>query len=170
MAVKIPEVVNRFWQERTVREQRMLAAMAVVVLPSVLVFGILQPLAVSIERNRMNALRLEGDLGAMRKLETEAKALNARPALAPLPSRGLQTMIEAAMARSGFPGAAVKLSAEGDNGVRMTGEAGFDAWVRLAGVLERESQIRVLRLSVTPLEQAGHVKLDAVLVHAGGDA
>ncbi|GGY08092.1 type II secretion system protein GspM [Paludibacterium paludis] len=170
MRSKYLAALKRIWMERSLREQRLLLAMAVIVAPSLLVFGILQPLELAVSRNREAALRLEGQVMAVEQLAAEASKLSGKTAMTPLSARSLQTVIEATMDRAAFARDEVKLAVEGDAGVRLSGEAGFDAWMRLAGMLERESQVHVVRMTATPSDHPGRIKLDAVLVHAGGEA
>ncbi|POZ62491.1 type II secretion system protein GspM [Chromobacterium alticapitis] len=158
-----------YWGQRTAREQRLLAAMAVVLGAAVLYLGIWEPANNSLQRNRAAVERLQAELGMVQALADEAAKLKRQPAQTPLAGKDLIPLLQQTAKSQGLP-AALQFSAEGDSGVSMEGVLGFDDWVRFAGVLAAQQQVRVVNVKVEAQPAPGQVKIKALLAHAGAEA
>lgn len=154
------------WQQLSAREQRLLALMALVLGGALFYLALWVPAHQQSARLANSVASLQAEARLVATLASEAKGLKPQAEVAPLPAAELQAMLAPLLRDAGLAG--LQLQAEGDFGVRVQGEVAFDDWVRASGQLAGQ-QVRVLRLqadATTP----GRVKLDAVLVHAGGEA
>ncbi|MCL6263590.1 type II secretion system protein GspM [Craterilacuibacter sp. RT1T] len=156
------------WRQLTLREQRMLGVMSAVLLLAMAYLLLWEPASRYVVKTRSQVARLEAELVFDRKLMAEANALKRQPLVATLNAADLQTLIERSAKAQPLPGSWT-LAAEGEQGVRISGELPFDAWLGFAGQLALQ-QVRVLRMKTAASTAPGMVKLDAVLVHGGGRA
>ena len=167
MAQLIPGLLARY-RQLSLREQRMLAVMSVAVLFTLLYLAIWEPARVYVAKTRGQVMRLEAELAFDQKLVKEADALKRKPLVATLGSTDLQSVITRTASSHPLAGS-WQLAPEGEQGVRISGEVPFDGWLGFAGQLALQ-QVRVQRMKATASAVPGMVKLDAVLVHAGGAA
>ncbi|MBM2885116.1 type II secretion system protein M [Chromobacterium phragmitis] len=158
-----------YWRQRTVREQRLLAAMAAVLGAAFLYLGVWEPANASLQRNRAAVARLQAEQGMVQALADEAAKLKRQPAQAPLPAKELIPLLQQTAKSQGLPGG-IQFNPEGDSGVSMEGVMGFDDWVRFAGVLSAQQQVRALNVKVEAQPVPGQVKIKALLAHAGAEA
>lgn len=159
-----------YWGQRTAREQRLLAIMAVVLGAAIVYLGIWEPANTSLQRNRAAVARLQAELGMVQALADEAAKLKRQPAQTPLAAKDLIPLLQQTAKSQGLPVAGLQFTADGDNGVDMEGVLGFDDWVRFAGVLSAQQQVRVLNVKVEAQPTPGQVKIKALLAHAGAEA
>jgi general secretion pathway protein M len=154
------------WQQLSAREQRLLLLMALVLGSALFYLVLWQPAHQQSARLAANVASLRAEARLVSTLASEARALKPQAEVAPLAAAELQVMLGQTLRDAGLAG--LQLQAEGEFGVRVQGEATFDDWVRACGQLAGQ-QVRVLRMQ-TSATTPGRVKLDAVLVHAGGEA
>lgn len=159
-----------YWRQRSRREQGLLLAMAVVLGVGVLYAGVWEPAGKSVERNRAAVARLQAELSHVQSLAREAEQLKRQPAQAALPAKELLPVIRQVAQSQGLSEAGWHLSPEGESGVAMEGTMAFDAWVKLAGVLAAQHQVRVLSVRAEAQPMPGQVHIKALLAHAGGGA
>ncbi|KUM05040.1 type II secretion system protein M [Chromobacterium subtsugae] len=159
-----------YWQQRSAREQRLLAAMALVLGAALLYLAVWEPASASLQRNRASVARLQAELGAVRSLAAEADKLKRQPAQTPLPAKELIPLLQQTAKSQGLAVAALQFSQDGESGVDMEGVVGFDAWVRFAGVLAAQQQVRVVNVKMEAQPVPGQVKIKALLAHAGAAA
>lgn len=163
---QLKQQARQRWQQLSAREQRLLALMAVVLGGAVFYLALWVPAHQQSARLAASVASLRAEARLVATLASEAKGLKPQAEVPPLPAAELQTMLVPMLREAGLAG--LQLQPEGEFGVRVQGEVAFDDWVRASGQLAGQ-QVRVLRLQADATT-AGRVKLDAVLVHAGGEA
>ncbi|MCD5362944.1 MULTISPECIES: type II secretion system protein GspM [Chromobacterium] len=159
-----------YWRQRSRREQGLLAAMALVLGVGLLYAAVWEPAAKSVERNRAAVGRLQAELSYVGSLAREAEQLKRQPAQAALPAKELMPVIRQVAQSQGLNEAGWRLSPEGESGVALEGVLAFDAWVKLAGVLAAQHQVRVLSVQTEAQPMPGQVHIKALFGHAGGGA
>ncbi|WP_434633054.1 type II secretion system protein GspM [Chromobacterium sp. CV08] len=159
-----------YWGQRSRREQRLLAAMAAVLGVALLYLAVWEPANSSLLRNRSAVARLQAELGMVKALAAEADKLKRQPAQTPLPAKELIPLLQQTAKGQGLSVAALQFNADGESGVAMEGVVGFDDWVRFAGALSQQQQVRVVNVKAEAQPVPGQVKIKALLVHAGAAA
>ncbi len=149
------------------REQWLVGTAAVLLLVGVFDLAVWSPASAYVEKNRGRVARLDAELTLARTLSDEAARLKRTPVVAALPAAELEPLVTRTL--TGKLAGNWQLSREGEEGVRISGEVPFDEWMRASGELAL-AQVRVVRLDATATGTPGMVRLDAVLVHAGGQA
>lgn len=161
------QALIRQWQQWTLRERRMVLLMAVVLGGAFYYLAVWEPLNRQTAKLAANVSRLQGELQQVKTLAQEAKTLTAKPALPPLAASDLQPLLQQVLQDHAISG--LSLQAEGGQGVRLSGEVSFNDWMRALAALS-DRQISVTRMNAEATGQPGRIRLDAVLVHAGGEA
>lgn len=159
-----------FWQARSKREQYLLVIMVGVLMVVVGWLGLSLPLKDTVRKNREAVLRLDAERVYLSVLESELSQLKKQPVVTVLKAHELLSLLKEVMGNVGFDDSTLTLSQEGPDAVRILGEVQFDAWISLVAQLAQFHQVRIVRYSASATSTPGQVKLDAVLVHAGGSA
>ncbi|RXZ43219.1 type II secretion system protein GspM [Crenobacter cavernae] len=158
-----PLVAN--WRARSVREQRLIAALAAVAGVAIL-FLAFSALTEAIHKGRQKRAALSGELAVVEVLAKEAAELKARPALTPLAAEPLLTLLKTAAAQAGLDAAGSRWAVDGESGVVHEAEQPFDAWLAWAGKMQATQQVRLASFDATPAGP-GRVRLVAHYRHAG---
>lgn len=154
------------WQQLSQREQRLLLLMAIVLGGALFYQGLWVPMHRQSASLAATVATLKAEKQLVATLASEARGLKPQVEVAPLAAAELKLMLQPLLQQAGLDG--LQLSEDGDFGVRVSGEVVFDDWVKATGALAMQ-QVRVVRLQADA-SSPGRVKLEAVLVHAGGDA
>lgn len=154
------------WQQLSQREQRLLLLMAIVLGGALFYLALWTPAHHQSARLAATVAKLQAEKQLVATLASEAHGLKPQAEVTPLAAADLKLMLQPLLQQAGLAG--LQLAPEGEFGVRVSGEVAFDDWVKATGALATQ-QVRVVRL-LADAAGPGRVKLDAVLVHAGGEA
>ena len=161
------QALIRQWQQWSLRERRMVLMMAIVLGGAFYYLAIWEPLNRQTTKLAANVGRMQGELLQIKTLAQEAKTLSAKAALPPLAASDLQLVVNQVLQEHAISG--LTLQAEGGQGLRLSGEVSFNDWMQALASLSMR-QISATRMQADTTGQSGRVRLDAVLVHAGGEA
>lgn len=155
---------SQYWQQRSRREQYMLAAMVLVLGAALYYLLIWQPLASHRAKTLRQLPLLQVELQQVQALARQAAELKLQGEVAAMPAAQLQSLLQQQLAPLG---ASLQISAEGEHAVRVKGELSFVDWVGMQGSLaSQQIHARTLSLRAAPTE--GRVLLDVLLAHANG--
>ena len=151
---------------RTRRER-----LAVLTMIATIALALWAQLLWSAHHERLRLARIVGDLRTQNALMKQARDLardigqQGKP-LRPLgPDQALATFSERLRAQ-GL--AAMEVSPDGSNQIRLSGSGNFDSWMLWAAAAHAEHGAQILRLRVEPSGQPGVVKLDATIALGDG--
>lgn len=149
------------WQRASPREQRMLAAAAIVVALGIFYAWVWKPMTADIERLTRDLPRAQSVLDAARAQADNLVALERNPA--PVRSQDALAAVERVLAERGMRSAVTALDLS-EGRVRLTFAAvRFDAVPGLLDSLTRNAGVRVAEATLTPRVEPGTVRAEFAL-------
>lgn len=164
MKTRWQELRAKHWAARPAPERRTIVIAATLLLPIVYYFLLWQPAHRAVAKLQGTLPALQAQAAKLHDQATEVDALRHRPQLAALDAAALKSSIEDSALRHQLRPALTALDAQEPNGVRITCDSiSFAAWLVWLRGLQQEQHIRADSVSISPLPQAGMVKISATL-------
>ena len=160
------ELKKTSWDNRPVRERRILAAGALVLAPVAYYFLLWQPAHDGVAKleQKLPLMRLQAAQMQRQAAEVDALRLHAQPAM--INPTAMKTVLESSAAAFQLRSAIESLEGMEPNGVRIAfSSVPYAKWLEWMRSLQRDQHIRVETLSVVALQTEGMVKINATLVN-----
>jgi general secretion pathway protein M len=159
-------VRKRFWDGRAVGERRLIALVALILLPLLAFFLLWQPAHKAVAGLRVSVPAIRMQAALMRDQTAEVARLNHYPHPARLDGNALKSVIETSAEQHHIREAITALDEQGPGSVRVTLDSvSFDQWLLWMRDLQREQHVRVDSAGVAALAQPGVVKIISTLTN-----
>jgi general secretion pathway protein M len=160
------ELRKNSWDNRPVRERRILAAGAFLLAPVVFYFLLWQPAHDGVAKLEKNLPLMRLQAVQMQRQAVEVDALRQRAQPSVITPTAMKAVLENSAAAFQLGGAIESLEPMEPNGVRIAfSSVPYAKWLEWMRSLQRGQHIRVETLSVVALQTEGMVKINATLVN-----
>ena len=164
MKTRWQELRGKHWNNRPAQERRVISIAVIGLLPIVYFYLLWQPAHRAVNKLHTSLPALQAQLLKMKDQAAEADSLHHRPQISALDSASLKSSLADSASRHQLSGMITTLEAQAPNGVHISCDAiPFSAWISWLHELEQEQHIRAEAISISPLAQAGLVKISATL-------
>lgn len=166
MKTRWQELRSKHWSSRSAQERRALLIASALLLPLVYYFLLWQPAHRAVAKLHATLPTLQAQSLKLKDQAAEIDSLRHRPQLAALDATALKSSIEESALRYQLRASISSLDTQEPNGVHITCDAiPFTSWLEWLRGLQQEQHIRIDSISVSPLPQAGMVKINATLTN-----
>jgi general secretion pathway protein M len=157
---------QRHWNGRPASERRLLAFLALILIPVFSYLLLWQPAHHAVAQLQASVPAMRAQAAHMRGQAAEVEALRHRPRPALFDAAALKTAVEESAVRHQLRDALSALDAQEPNTVRITlASISFAQWLGWIRELEQEQHIRVDAADIAALPQTGMVKISATLTN-----
>lgn len=166
MKTRWQELRTKYWINRPAHERRMITIAVIILLPIVYYYLLWQPAHQTVKKLQFTLPSLQAQLLKMKDQAAEVDMLRHRPVISALDATSLKSSVTDSASRHQLSGSITSLEAQEPNAVHLTCDAiSFSAWINWLHELEQEQHIRADAISISPLAQAGMVKISATLTN-----
>ena len=159
---------KRFWDLRSVQEQRFLKWLGWGLLPLLVYFVLWQPAHSGVAKLQAKVPLMNMQAEKLRNQSEEVEMLRHRPKPAMLDAVAMKSTVEESASRHHVRDAISTMDLQQPNAVRISLIAvSFEQWLRWMNALQQEQHIRADSVSVSMLPQSGMVKINATLINGG---
>jgi general secretion pathway protein M len=159
---------KRYWDARSVQEQKLLKVSVWLLTPLLLYLLLWQPAHSAVSKLQRSVPLLNMEAERLRNQAEEVEMLRHRAKPAMLDAVALKAAVEDSAARNGLREAVSSLELQQPNAVRISfAVVSFAQWLRWLSAMQQEQHIRADSVSVSMLLQPGMVKISATLINGG---
>lgn len=164
MKTRWAEFKVKYWRSRALRERQMISVAAAVLSPIVFYFLLWQPAQQAVAKLKISLPVLQAQALKLNENAAEVAALRHRPQVAALDPLAFKSNVEQSAAKHQLAISITPFASQDLSAIRITSDSiSFAAWLGWLRELEQEQHIRVESTSISPLPQAGMVKMSATL-------